>query len=212
MGSLSAHNAPVRYYKTYRRKSCLLSLQTRRVSSILRVQTETDLSTRTIQEIDSIQPSSDEDTGYISAAASTSYQLLDPVEYGEHGAAFLSGNYYPVGQEVTACCDYDAQAGDDSSTMKINGKIPSDFPLGQYAYVGPNPKFAVDHYKRWGAGPGQVDFGLGSGWHHWFEGDGMIYAVDFCTGNRVKFRNRFIRTSSWKREIESGKRLSLIHI
>ncbi len=207
MGSLSAHNAPIRHYETYHRKSCRLSLQRRRVSPILRVQTEADLSTRTIQEIDSIQFSSDEDSGYITPATSTSYQVLDPADYGEHGAAFLSGNYYPVGQEVTACCGYDAQASDDSSTMKINGKIPSDFPLGQYAYIGPNPKFAVDHYKRWGSGPGQVDFGLGSGWHHWFEGDGMIYAVDFCTGNKVKFRNRFIRTSSWKREIKSGKRI-----
>lgn len=33
----------------------------------------------------------------------------------------------------------------------------------------------------------------------------MIYVVDFCIGNRVKFRNCFIWMFSWKCEIESGK-------
>ena len=135
-------------------------------------------------------------------------RTLDRAEYGEHGAAFLSGNYYPVTHEVTAsCCLNDRKAADDKPEMYISGQIPNDFPLGQFAYVGPNPKFSVDNYKRWGRGPGQQDFGLGAGWHHWFEGDGMIYATDFCSGEKVRFRNRFIRTKSWERETRVGRRL-----
>lgn len=117
--------------------------------------------------------------------------LLNDETYGEHAAAFLSGNFEPVLEEITA--DYlitpVSQAKDSlasrcetvkCSSLEIIGELPNDFPDGKFIYVGPNPKFARKHYKVWGAGPKQVDpLGLANGWHHWFEGDGMVYAVDF---------------------------------
>jgi len=137
------------------------------------------------------------------------FELLDQTEYGEHGAAFLSGNYFPVADEVTATYEENGSVDDHGHVMKmgLSGYIPSDFPLGQFAYIGPNPKFPVEHYKRWGQGPDQHDLGLGNGWHHWFEGDGMIYAVDFCAEKKIRYRNRFIRTSSWNLEVAHGGRI-----
>jgi len=128
-------------------------------------------------------------------------------EYGEHGAAFLSGNYVPITREVTAKFPgSEMRTNDFDLDLVVIGVIPEDFPLGQYAYVGPNPKFPVEHYKRWGEGPDQRNLGFGESWHHWFEGDGMIYALDFGAG-QIKYRNRFIRTKSWKREMEFGVRV-----
>jgi hypothetical protein len=69
-------------------------------------------------------------------------------------------------------------------TMYMLGDLPADFPDGKFVYVGPNPKFSREHYKVWGEGPGQVDPGFANGWHHWFEGDGMVYAMDFESGAR----------------------------
>jgi len=133
---------------------------------------------------------------------------LDVDEYGEHGAAFLSGNYVPITREITA--EFKKSALDATGRnldLVVLGAIPDDFPLGQYSYVGPNPKFPVDHYKRWGLGPQQETLGFGESWHHWFEGDGMIYAIDFGAGKNIKYRNRFIRTKSWERELSHGARI-----
>jgi carotenoid cleavage dioxygenase-like enzyme len=134
--------------------------------------------------------------------------LLNEADYGEHAAAFLSGNYEPVSDEITAIYRPPGlRKGGGASSIRIVGSIPADFPLGQYAYIGPNPKFPLKHYQLWGRGPNQDDPGLGISWHHWFEGDGMIYAIDFCANGVIKFRNRFVRTSSWRRESSRGSRL-----
>jgi carotenoid cleavage dioxygenase-like enzyme len=118
-------------------------------------------------------------------------------EFGEHAAAFLRGNYTPVVAECTANYDLETEAGKDR--LQLLGEIPTDFPTGSFSYVGPNPKFSREHYKKWGEGPGQRPSGLGDSWHHWFEGDGMLYVVDF-KGKSLTYRNRFIRTESWKLE------------
>ena len=98
-------------------------------------------------------------------------------EFGEHAAAFLRGKYTPVIAECTANYDLETETGKDR--LQLLGEIPTDFPTGSFSYVGPNPKFSREHYKRWGEGPGQRPSGLGDSWHHWFEGDGMLYVVDF---------------------------------
>ena len=169
----------------------------------------------------------------------------DDATHGEHAAAFLSGNFQPLEEEITASAivrtrratprapsetesaetdhhrdpavaadillgpdaslgsskaasstrasdDYsDADSDDDSERcaftssegatceMRVLGSLPPGFPAGKFAYVGPNPKFAAEHYAKWGDGPGHENVGAGDGWHHWFEGDGMVYAVDF---------------------------------
>ena len=126
---------------------------------------------------------------------------LDPAVYGEHAAAFLSGNFTPIQQECTAelgMCEQ--QLSSAQQKLQIEGSIPVDFPAGQFAYVGPNPKFAREHYKKWGEGPGQRASSLGNGWHHWFEGDGMIYVLNFDKSRSIVYRNRYIRTDSWKLE------------
>jgi carotenoid 9,10(9',10')-cleavage dioxygenase 1 len=134
--------------------------------------------------------------------------LYFPVEdYGEHGAAFLSGNFLPIRKECTSFLSADWKPKTDEKSLRIIGAVPEDFPAGQFAYVGPNPKFEVQNYKVWGKGPDQTDFNVSNGWHHWFEGDGMIYALDFKTDSKLCYRNRFIRTKSWKDESELGGRL-----
>jgi carotenoid cleavage dioxygenase-like enzyme len=145
-------------------------------------------------------------------SASDSEQIgqLHTDEFGEHAAGFLSGNFTPVTRERS-----ETLGQDDNTIRSIDGilvksnleNLPEDFPCGQFAYVGPNPKFERSHYKKWGSGPQQVKSPLGDGWHHWFEGDGMIFAVDFQRNGLVRYRNRFIRTQSWKLETKRNRRV-----
>jgi len=173
--------------------------------------------------------------------------VLDDADYGEHAAAFLSGNFRPVIEEVSAFASMSAD-GDrgleaSSRAFYLLGEIPTDFPAGKFAYVGPNPKFSLDSYKIWGRGPKQSNIAAANGWHHWFEGDGMVYALDFGGANtssrrrneaehdsfeegekektlpaerpekskeilrNVCYRNRYVRTNSWKKEMRHGARL-----
>jgi carotenoid cleavage dioxygenase-like enzyme len=225
----------------------------------------------------------------------------DDATHGEHAAAFLSGNFQPLEEEITASAivrtrrttprapseteaaetdqqrdpavaadillgpeasrgsskasssrasDDDADADSDDSErcaftssegatceMRVLGSLPPGFPAGKFAYVGPNPKFAAEHYAKWGDGPGHENVGAGDGWHHWFEGDGMVYAVDFSPemdpspeidpspedaasageeegegssssfSRVVTYRNRYVRTNSWHDELAEGRRL-----
>lgn len=165
---------------------------------------------------------------------------LSDDEYGEHAAAFLSGNFQPVVDEISAehviapegsttdVGNSDAVSGlmGGSGSLTTVGKLPDDFPDGQFVYVGPNPKFPQEHYKAWGKGPKQEQPGQANGWHHWFEGDGMVFAVDFetirpwqdCAScsqtsrsptkvRRLRYRNRYVRTNSWCDEMRHGSRL-----
>ena len=169
--------------------------------------------------------------------------VLRDSDYGEHAAAFLSGNFQPIIYETSAVIEISHGERGQSSSLKSDrqplnfiGNLPVDFPGGKFIYVGPNPKFSREQYKAWGKGPGQAQAKehTSSGWHHWFEGDGMIYAVDFGRRNdereignygrfdlqdnesvsksgpasrKLTFRNRYVRTKSWHDELRRGMRL-----
>ena len=192
---------------------------------------------------------------YVDADRVAGPSLADS-EYGEHAAAFLSGNFQPLTEELTTVVEcggdldddddlsdlapngsfsevFEGFVGNDSSLsdspeqMRVVGSIPHGFPDGKFSYVGPNPKFDREHYKKWGDGPDQLDVGFGEGWHHWFEGDGMVYAVDFDEGDgdeknksssssstpqsskrrSITYRNRYVRTNSWHDELREDQRL-----
>ena len=130
--------------------------------------------------------------------------MLDDADYGEHAAAFLSGNFRPVIEEVSAFASMSAD-GDrgleaSSRAFYLLGEIPTDFPAGKFAYVGPNPKFSLDSYKIWGRGPKQSNIAAANGWHHWFEGDGMVYALDFGGANTSSRRRNEAEHDSFEEE------------
>ncbi|MEM9535900.1 MAG: carotenoid oxygenase family protein [Cyanobacteria bacterium P01_E01_bin.45] len=52
-------------------------------------------------------------------------------------------------------------------------------------------------------GPGALDVN-GNDYGHPFDGDGMICAISFC-GDRVHFRNRFVKTPEYLAEQKAGK-------
>ena len=181
---------------------------------------------------------SDEPRVYVDADRVAGPRLAD-ADFGEHAAAFLSGNFQPLSEELTAVVEtggadeapedlapdgsfsevfegfvgIDSSLSDSPEEMRVAGSIPAGFPDGKFSYVGPNPKFPREHYKKWGTGPDQPKLGFGEGWHHWFEGDGMVYAVDFrrkqndSSKSLVTYRNRYVRTNSWHDELEAETRL-----
>jgi carotenoid cleavage dioxygenase-like enzyme len=69
--------------------------------------------------------------------------------------------------------------------LSVRGEIPKDLD-GVYLRNGPNP---------WTQPRGR---------YHWFDGDGMIHAVEFRNG-KATYRNRFIRTSGFDAERKAGK-------
>ena len=201
---------------------------------------------------------SDEPPAYVDADRVAGPRLAD-ADFGEHAAAFLSGNFQPLTEELTAVVEtgdassdeddalerlapngsfsevfegfvgIDSSLSDSPEEMRVVGRLPANFPDGKFSYVGPNPKFGREHYKKWGARADQPKLGFGDGWHHWFEGDGMVYAMDFRrkrTGGAsgesadatssepasspsrlVTYRNRYVRTNSWHDELEAETRL-----
>jgi carotenoid cleavage dioxygenase len=79
--------------------------------------------------------------------------------------SYLSGNYAPVREELTAL------------DLDVTGRIP-DYLDGRYVRIGPNPVRDVDpeHY-------------------HWFLGDGMVHGVRIGDGAAHWYRNRYVRSS-----------------
>ena len=199
---------------------------------------------------------SDEPRVYVDADRVAGPRLAD-ADFGEHAAAFLSGNFQPLTEELTAVVEtggpfsdeddaletvapsgsfsevFEGFVGIDSSLsdapeeMRVAGRLPAGFPDGKFSYVGPNPKFGREHYKKWGTRTDQPNVGFGDGWHHWVEGDGMVYAMDFSRNEKrsvdgelpdgassrddpsrlIMYRNRYVRTKSWHDELEAGTRL-----
>ncbi len=75
----------------------------------------------------------------------------------------------------------------DADALTVIGEIPRDLD-GMFLRNGPNPRFDPE-------GP-----------YHWFDGDGMIHAVQLSQG-RARYRNRWVRTRSWQLEDEAQKTL-----
>ncbi|MFK7979516.1 MAG: carotenoid oxygenase family protein [Saprospiraceae bacterium] len=69
--------------------------------------------------------------------------------------------------------------------LEVIGEIPKDIN-GVYVRNGPNPKFTpIGHY-------------------HWFDGDGMLHALQIKDG-KATYRNRWINTKHFKEEAKAGK-------
>ncbi len=75
---------------------------------------------------------------------------------------YLSGNYAPVTEEVTA---FD---------LPVEGRLPEEL-AGRYLRNGPNPIEPVDPAT-----------------HHWFAGDGMVHGVRLFDGRAEWYRNRYV--------------------
>jgi carotenoid cleavage dioxygenase len=75
---------------------------------------------------------------------------------------YLSGNYAPVREEVTA---FD---------LPVEGELPVELE-GRYLRNGPNPVDAVDPAT-----------------HHWFMGDGMVHGIRLRGGRAEWYRNRYV--------------------
>ncbi len=74
-----------------------------------------------------------------------------------------------------------------AENMQVIGEVPLDLN-GVYVRNGPNPRFAP------------------RGRYHWFDGDGMLHAVQIQNG-KVTYRNRYIQTEGFQRESAAGQGL-----
>lgn len=79
---------------------------------------------------------------------------------------YLSGNYAPVAEEVTA---FD---------LPVIGELPKELN-GRYLRNGPNPIDEVDPLA-----------------YHWFLGDGMVHGLRLRDGKAEWYRNRFVGSTS----------------
>ncbi len=79
---------------------------------------------------------------------------------------YLSGNYAPVTEEVTA------------TDLEVVGELPVEL-TGRYLRNGPNPMGDVDPAT-----------------HHWFVGDGMVHGVRLAEGRAVWYRNRYVGSTA----------------
>lgn len=93
----------------------------------------------------------------------------------EHAAVspYLEGPYAPVADEIVA-----------RELEVVAGAIPDDL-AGTFVRNGANPKLPP------------------KGRYHWFDGDGMVHAVEIA-GGKASYRNRFVRTSALAAEIAAG--------
>ena len=69
----------------------------------------------------------------------------------------------------------------------VQGEIPKDLN-GMYVRNGPNRRFEA---------PGR---------YHWFDGDGMLHAVQFDRGRAI-YRNRWVQTQGLQEELAAGQAL-----
>lgn len=75
----------------------------------------------------------------------------------------------------------------DASDLEVIGEIPADLQ-GLYVRNGPNPRYPTE------------------GRYHWFDGDGMLHAIQFEDG-KATYRNRWIQTDDLKAETAAGTAL-----
>ena len=71
-----------------------------------------------------------------------------------------------------------------SQELEVEGEIPADL-CGGYFRNGTNPRFRPTNR------------------YHWFDGDGMIYAIRFKDG-KATYQNRWIETKAFQMENEKG--------
>ena len=90
---------------------------------------------------------------------------------------FLTGYFAPSGVEC------------DAPDLVVTGELPKDL-TGTYYRNGPDPL----HAPRANDTP------------HWFDGDGMIQCFHIENG-RVSWRNRWVRSEKFNRELAAGERL-----
>lgn len=90
---------------------------------------------------------------------------------------YLEGNHGPVDQELSV-----------DNLKVVQGRVPTELH-GMYVRNGPNPKYPT------------------KGFHHWFDGDGMLHAVQFHGNGRVSYTNRFVQTARFKAEQSAGRKL-----
>ena len=79
---------------------------------------------------------------------------------------YLTGNYAPVDQEVTA------------TDLPVTGRIPEALD-GRYLRNGPNPLQPPDPAA-----------------YHWFIGDGMVHGIRLRDGRADWYRNRWVRSAA----------------
>ncbi len=79
---------------------------------------------------------------------------------------YLSGNYAPVAEEVTAL------------DLPVEGELPVELN-GRYLRNGPNPATPVDPST-----------------HHWFMGDGMVHGIRLREGRAEWYRNRYVGSTA----------------
>jgi len=72
-----------------------------------------------------------------------------------------------------------------ADTLEVIGQLPLDL-AGIFLRNGPNPQWQP------------------IGQYHWFDGDGMLHAVEISNG-KATYRNRYVKTAGWKREHTVGK-------
>lgn len=72
----------------------------------------------------------------------------------------------------------------EGEALPVTGEIPLDLQ-GIYVRNGPNPRFAP------------------KGRYHWFDGDGMLHAVELA-GGKARYKNRYVGSSHFHREGEAN--------
>jgi carotenoid cleavage dioxygenase len=96
--------------------------------------------------------------------------MTDTVEPATTQPWFLTGNYAPVPDEITA------------TDLPVTGSLPAAL-AGRYVRNGSNPQ------------SGHSD--------HWFFGDGMVHGIRLRDGRAEWYRNRYVRTTKFDKQIEA---------
>lgn len=73
----------------------------------------------------------------------------------------------------------------DDHDLEVEGELPEGL-RGMFVQNAPNPRFAA------------------AGWHHWFDGDGMVHGVALADG-RARYVNRWVRTADLDRDEAAGE-------